>query len=62
MNPIKIIPGINADINQAKQIREEIKQGMNDDMSNQLNDFLYAIDVAYQKYHNLDENNWDFKK
>jgi|15BtaG_2_1085339.scaffolds.fasta_scaffold01870_12 hypothetical protein len=48
-------------INEAKEMVEEIQENIEPsaELSNKITDFFFAIEVAYQEFHNLDKDNWD---
>jgi len=49
------------DINEARELVEEIRNmadGSHVGMSGALQDFCFAVEVAYQSYHQLDQDNW----
>jgi len=49
-------------INELRELSEELGQLAKDsgnDLSKHLNDACFAIDSDYQKFHNLDDDNWD---
>lgn len=48
-------------INEAREMVEEIRNLADEsssDLSKHLSDFCFAVEVDYQKYHNLDPDNW----
>jgi len=45
-------------IDRAKEYAIAITES-NTDLPKQLHDIIFAIELAYQKYYNLDEDNWD---
>ena len=49
-----------SDINELKEFVSEIyeKTGK-EELSGTITDFIFAVESAYQQFHDLDENNWD---
>lgn len=48
-------------IHQAKELVEEIRENLNEgsELSSTITDFFFAVDVAYQNFYNLEQDNYN---
>ena len=48
------------DLNELRDVVEELKTkiGKGEEFSNKITDFIFDVELAYQQYYELDEDDW----